>query len=274
MYRVTLAAAAALVLLPSLVEAQDTPINGEAVLKHPLGVLATRSVDLVAAGKIDEVMALRTKDDRDEWETAPAADRKDFGERMRQNAPSPTVFADLVRASGALAVDGDQATLEATGPAGTLRQAFTREEGQWRIAFGPMLMGGIPGADAPVTRIEGAEVAGHPAMAVVLRYAELVHAGKIDEALAGVGSAQAQARWKALPASEKKESTAFRKRMLPPRAELVKAIASSAVLLLEGHSATLNLVTVEPATATTMRGSSTTVVIPLALEQGQWKIAQ
>ena len=53
-----------------------------------------------------------------------------------------------------------------------------------------------------------------------------------------------------------------------------KAVASGGVLLVEGETATLNLITIQPATEKNSTGTSTTVAIPLALENGQWKIAQ
>jgi hypothetical protein len=273
----SLAAAMILVLLPAPGAAQSAPpIKGDAILKHPLGALATKVVDLIAAGKYDEVMALRTKGDQTDWKAASAAEKKDFGDRMKTNAPSPSAFAEMVRAGGELTIEGETASLMATTPAGMMRQAFEREGGQWRVSFGPMFMANRGGAaaPAPVTRVEGAALASHPASAVVLQYVDLVHAGKIDEAIGKFGSTQAQAKWKALPAGEKKESSEFRRRILPRRAEIAKALQSGGVLLIEGEMATLNLIKMEPATAQNSKGSSTTVAIPLALENGAWKIAQ
>ena len=269
-------AAIASVTLPARAFSQPAPVKGEAILKHPIGVLATKVVDLVAAGKIDDVMALRTKSDQAEWKTTSAAEKKDFGDRMKERAPSPQVFADLVRKAGELTIDGDSAMLMATTPAGTLRQTFEREGGQWRASFGPMFMpaAGAAATAPKETRVEGAGLVNHPAVNVVLQFADMVHAGKLEEALGKFGSAQAQAKWKALPASEKKESADFRKRILPVRAEITKALQAGGVLLIEGANATLNIIKIQPATATNSKGTSTTVAIPLTLESGQWKIAQ
>lgn len=273
--RIRLAAAAALLLLPAAAGAQTSPIRGDAILTHPIGVLATKTVELIAAGQFDAVMALRTKMDQDEWKTTPAAEKQEFGNRLKARAPSPAAFADLVRTAGELTIDGESASLEASTPAGMLRQAFALEDGQWRVSFGPMFLAEA-GAAAPVniTRVEGAELSSHPASAVVLQYADLVHAGKVDEAMARLASADALAKWKTLPASEKAESAAFRARMLPTRDAIAKALASGGVLLVEGETATLNLITMAPATASNSTGTSTTVVIPLTLENGQWKLAQ
>ena len=267
---------ALLPVLPALLAAQPAPIKGEAILKHPLGVLATKVVDLVAAGKYDEVMALRTKADQTDWKGASAAEKTEFGDRMKSNAPSPQLFADMVRSAGELTIEGETASLMASTPAGMVRQAFEREGGQWRVSFGPMFLAerGAAGAPPPATRVEGAALGSHPAVNVVLQYADLVHAGKIEEAIGTLGSTQAQAKWKAYPASEKKESAAFRRRVIPTRAAIAKALQSGGVLLIEGDRATLNVITMQPATATNSKGTSTTVAIPLALENGSWKIAQ
>jgi hypothetical protein len=273
---IRLAATAALLMLPALAGAQSTPIKGEAILKHPLGVLGSKSADLIAAGQFDALMALRAKEDQADWKTASAADKKQWGARQKELAPAPALFADLVRKAGELTVEGDSASLEATTSAGTLRQMFTREAGQWRIQAGPMFMSAADtaAASAPMTRVEGDALASHPASAVVLQYLDLLYAGKLDEAMARLGSAKAQAEWKALPASEKKESAAFQMRMLPKRADVAKSLALGGVLLMQGDEATLNLITMTPATESNSKGSSTTIGIPLTLEQGQWKLAK
>ena len=274
MLKTLCATAVALLLLPLPAVAQ-APVKGEAILKHPLGVLAARVVDLIAAGKYDEVMALRTKSDQTDWKAASAAEKKEFGDRMKQNAPSAKAFADMVRAGGELSIEGESASLMATTPSGMMRQTFEREGGQWRVSFGPMFMASESGpAAAPPARIEGPALAKHPSVDVVLQYADLVRSGNVEAALARFGSTQAQAKWKALPASEKKESAAFRARMLPARPALTKAIQSGGVLLVEGERATLNVITIEPATEKNSKGTSTTVAIPLTRENGQWKIAQ
>ena len=180
----------------------------------------------------------------------------------------------MVRKAGELTVEGENATLSATTPAGTVRQAFAREGGQWRVAFGPMFFTAEDTAPVRQTRVEGADLVAHPALAVVLEYVDLMHAGKGEAAIGTLGTADAQARWKSLPAGEKKESLAFRRKMLPSRAVIARAGDGRSVLLIEGDRASLNLIQLTPATATNSTGSSSTVTIPLALEQGRWRIAQ
>src|SRR6187402_2253232 len=101
-----------LALIPAALNGQ-TPVKGDAILKHPIGVLAAKSVDVIAAGKIDEYAALRTKADQDEWKKQSAAEKKAFGDRLKDMAPSATLFAYLVRKAGELTIDGNSATLSA-----------------------------------------------------------------------------------------------------------------------------------------------------------------
>ncbi len=88
---------------------------------------------------------------------------------------------------------------------------------------------------------------------------------------------KAQADWKALPAGEKAESTAFRKKMVPKRADLEAGIRSGGVLIIEDDvRATLNVIQMESKSTGpgTVSGSSSTTAIPFVLEAGQWKLAR
>ena len=143
--RLCIAVAAALLVVPALGTAQTAPVKGEAILKHPLGVLATKTVDAIAAGRFDEVMALRTKSDLDDWKSASAADRKDFAGRLKERAPAPAAFADLVRKAGELTVEGDTATLNlitmepaasrnGRGSSTTVAIPLALDNAQWKVA--------------------------------------------------------------------------------------------------------------------------------------------
>src|SRR5687768_18530107 len=69
---------------PGVLLAQDpTEIKGEAILKHPIGVLAIKAADLLTAGKIDEVVALETQESQAERKKESAADRKHLAENRR-----------------------------------------------------------------------------------------------------------------------------------------------------------------------------------------------
>ena len=72
---IRLLAIAAMCVVAAPVGAQNPPIKGDAILKHPIGQLASKIVDLIAAGKIDEVMALRTRSDAADWKAASAPEK-------------------------------------------------------------------------------------------------------------------------------------------------------------------------------------------------------
>ena len=262
----------ALLAAPAPLAAQSAPVTGEAILRHPLGVLATKSVDAIAAGRMDEYASLRIKSDQDEWKAMSAADKRDYGARLKERVPSPAVVADLVRQGGELTISADSATLVATTMAGMLREVFIREGGQWRVSFGPMFMAAPP--STPTVEVKGDALSRHPAIAVVLQYNDLVQAGQTAAALTRFGTAQALSDFNALPAQEKARDASFRKSLLPGRLELTRAIAAGGTLTVEDNHATLIVITGTPATASNSRGSSTSLTVPLMLENGTWKIAQ
>lgn len=256
--------------------AETKEIKGDAILKHPIGVLALKQVKLVHAGKIDEVYALRTASERADWKNASAQDRKDFAELMPLRAPDYAAFEAALRKSGVLKIDGTQAEINADlGAAGTAVAYYQMEEGQWRGFSGPVVI--EPYVEpANEQRIFGATILDHPIASVATQYVEFVHAGKMDKAMA-LASNKAQADWKALPASEKKESAAFLKKMLPPAASIRSELENNGILILEGNDrATLNLIVTvqsspEPGVVTS---SAETSAIPFVLEDGKWKVAR
>ena len=88
--------------------------------------------------------------------------------------------------------------------------------------------------------------------------------------------AQAQVEGRNLPASAPR-AAAFRKKILPTRAALTSALQSGGVLIIEDDSrATLNVIRLEQKSskAGESSSSSTTVGIPFAKENGQWRLAQ
>lgn len=102
---------------------------------------------------------------------------------------------------------------------------------------------------------------------------DLLHDGDMDGAMA-LATTKAQAEFKAEPASEQTASADFRRRILPTRAELEQSLAKEGVLIIEADgTATLNIVKTTPATGSGA-GSSATVAMPFAMEDGRWKIAQ
>jgi len=88
-----------------------TMIKGEAILAHPAGKLALRAAELLAAGKIEDVIRLRTAADQAEWKKQPAAEREDSARRMKDRAADPKRLAEEIRKGGVLTVFKDRAML-------------------------------------------------------------------------------------------------------------------------------------------------------------------
>jgi hypothetical protein len=255
----------------------QSPLKGEAVLKHPAGQLAIKVAGLLHAGKIDEAVALRTKSDIDEWKKMSAADRRDMSANYKERAPDPKVLAAAIAKTGELTVNGSIAQLEAKLDNGAeIVAMFELEGGSWRAGIGPMVLAGGAPAATKEERVSGPDILKHPIGTLALQYVDFVHGGKMDEAMR-LATTDAQAKWKAEPASERAESTAYRRKMLPTRADLVTALNSGGVLIIEDDvRATLNVVrtTQKSSKPGESSSSSTTVFIPFAKENGQWRLAQ
>ncbi len=274
--RLSIATAFAVFCWCPTASAQPAPdITGDAILKHPAGQLAVKAAELLTAGKTDEVIALGPKSGRDEWRNSSAADRKGMAEMMQRRAPAPAMFAEAIRKTGTLAVMGNMAILRVELAKGDAAIAyFEREGAAWRLTNGPMV---VAGATEPAneTRVEGADLLKHPIAALAVQYVELVHGGKIEEAMR-LASAEAQAQWKTEPASERAASAAYRRKTLPSVAEFKTLLPSGVLIIEDGARATLNVIKQEQRTTKpgTVEYSSTTVAIPFVLEKGVWRLAQ
>ena len=112
--------------------------------------------------------------------------------------------------------------------------------------------------------------------ALAVQYLELLHAGKLEEAMQRLASAEAQQRWKAEPASERAASAAFRKKTLPTVAEFKSLLPSGVLIIEDGERATLNVIKKEqrPTKPGTVEYSSSTVAMPFVLENGVWRLAR
>ena len=90
-------------------------------------------------------------------------------------------------------------------------------------------------------------------------------------------SSEGLAKWKALPADERKEDFAYRRRETPPRAELAAGIRSGGILFIADDSrATLNVVRSEQKSTKpgAVTSTTTTLMIPFIKEDDVWKLAQ
>jgi hypothetical protein len=141
------------------------------------------------------------------------------------------------------------------------------------FAAAVVLAAPVPSAFAQAeTRIKGADVMKHPIGPLALQYVELVQAGKMEDALK-LAYGKAQAEWKKYP-SERTSYTNFMKKMMPSRADLEKSLKDSAILIVEGNRATLNVIKMEQQSASpgNVTATSTTVGIPFVMEDGKWKV--
>jgi hypothetical protein len=264
---------AALVTAPAAAQA-PTMIKGEAILAHPAGKLAIRAAELLAAGKTDDVIRLRTAADQAELKKESAAERADWAKRAKERAPDPKLLADAIRKGGVLTVFPDRASLESPyAGGGDVMAMFTLEAGKWYASMGPMVMAGAPAPGTEV-RIQGEEILKHPIYPLALEYADAIHSGK-PEAFLKLYSTKKQADWKAEPESERKEIAVYYRKTIPKRADLAAGIRSGGVLIIENDSvATLNVITIESKSKEpgVVNSTSTTVGIPFVIESGQWRV--
>ena len=249
-------------------------IKGEAILAHPAGKLALKTAELLAAGKVEDVIRLRTAADQVEWKKEPAEERAAATARLKERAPDPKALAEAIRKGGVLTLFPGRASLESPyGNGGEVMALFVSEKGKWYGSMGPMVIPGEPVA-AKEDRIQGADILKHPIYELAPKYADAVHSGP-PEAFLTLASAKKQAEWKSEPESERKEITAYYKRNVPKKADLASGIRSGGILIIEDDSrATLNVVTVESKSKEpgVVQSTSTTVGIPFVLENGQWRV--
>lgn len=253
-----------------------TTLKGEAILGHPAGKLALKSAELLAAGKIEDAIRLRTSAEQADWKKQSDADRKEGAARLKERAPDPKAFAAAIKTGGELTlVQGGGRLMVPMGAAGSAIAFFELEGGAWKTTGGPMLIAGAPDPSKE-RRIQGAEILKHPVGDLALKYADALHGGGMDGAMK-LASTKAQADWKSMPAGERAESTAFQKKMIPKRADLESGIKAGGILIIEDDArATLNVVTIEQKSSEpgVVSSTSNTVGMPFVFEGGQWKVAR
>jgi len=103
-----------LALLGRADAASKTEIKGAAILDHPCGKVAVKHMDLVHAGKMAEATKLGTKAMQDGWQAMPAKDRDMMSGMMKEMSVSGAQFANDIKSSGLLAVDGTAVSLTVT----------------------------------------------------------------------------------------------------------------------------------------------------------------
>jgi hypothetical protein len=123
-------------------------------------------------------------------------------------------------------------------------------------------------------RIKQAEILKHPIAEVALAFADLLNAGKLDEAMTKLASKKSLENWKKEPASEKADIAKYYLRQVPKREQYKSDIEKGGLLLVDGGLATLNVVkTTSKSTGPgALQGSSATSAIAFVQEGGQWKV--
>jgi hypothetical protein len=212
------------------------------------------------------------------WDNKSQADyEEDIAGREEATGTKREAIAGLARA--ALMKNGEQLVAivhTAGGLARVVSNGLTKAQviAIAKAVAGPPATGAAAVAIPKTERIEGAAVLAHPIGPLAVRYATALHAKGGD--VAALYSRSGQAKWQAMPKSERAESDAFMKKLVPAAAALEDAIRAGGVLLVEGPKATLNLVRNESSKKAdgTITSSSETTAIGFELEDGAWKVAR
>jgi hypothetical protein len=130
-------------------------------------------------------------------------------------------------------------------------------------------------AAATTTELRGADIFGHPVGQLALCYAELVHAGRMDEALAlSTEGEREKARTQSPVQRQRRER--FRRKVVPSPVLFSSAIEHGGVLSIHGETAFLEVVLTESRREEpdgSVTSSSTTLALPFVLENGAWRVA-
>ncbi len=136
----------------------------------------------------------------------------------------------------------------------------------------------LPGWTSPAlgqgTQIKGPDIMKHPIGPLAVQYVELVQSGRMEDAIK-LSSNKEQAEWKKYP-SERTATANFMKKMMPSPADLQASLKGSAILVVEGNRATLNVIKIEPQAGApgNVTTTSSTVGMPFVLEGGKWKFGK
>lgn len=130
-------------------------------------------------------------------------------------------------------------------------------------------------ADRASTELRGADIFAHPVGQLALCYAEAVHAGRMDEALA-LSTETERERARAQSPTQRKRRDQFRRKVVPNPRVFSVAIEHGGVLSIQGGTAFLEVVVTESRHEDpdgSVTSSSTTLALPFALENGTWRVA-
>ncbi len=256
--------------------AQDDPkvIEGEAVLSHPAGKLVVKAAELFRAGKVDAGMALYTASEQADWKKS--SEKAEISARRKERAPDPKILMEAMRKSGKLTLYPSEGQLQVPMPDRAMAIAYLGlEKGVWRLTGGPMV---IENAQDPAKeeRFHGAEMRAHPVYALALNYADALHSTK-DDTFMKLATRKAQEKWKAEPASERAESAAYRRKVVPKKDALVASLEKDGYVVVEDDvRATLVVLTIQQTSSEpgTVSSTSSTLSLGFELEEGAWRLAQ
>lgn len=127
-------------LRASPLQPDNHDITGEALMKHPTTLLAIKAAELVAAGKVDEAIALRTKSQISEFKSTPPGDKREFVESIKKMSPEPKAFAAAIRKSGSLMILANTGVMNAQMGKSRALTYFELEGGAWKVTNGPFLV--------------------------------------------------------------------------------------------------------------------------------------
>jgi len=256
-------------------EEEMTTLHGQAALDHPAGRAIVAAAAPLREGRLAEVKSRSTREVREEWAGLVPEEQRADAERAHDRAPDPERFAAEIAAAGQLTLWDSSArlTLFAADGEEILAMGFAElEDGEWKVTGGPMVLAPAPVETAPP--LAGAAILEHEIGQLALEYARRLEAGEMAAALELLSSAAHAAR-AATPASEQAESDAWRRRHTPPAALLAVQIRDGGQLAFYGERASLNVVTDETQENAdgSITSTSSTLVIPFALEAGAWRLA-
>jgi hypothetical protein len=86
-------------------------VKGAAILDHPCGKLAVKTMGLIHAGKFEEMVKLSGKKAQEEWKAMPANDKRLLMDLAQQTSQTEEQYSADIKAYGLLVVDGASATL-------------------------------------------------------------------------------------------------------------------------------------------------------------------
>ena len=125
------------------------------------------------------------------------------------------------------------------------------------------------------TELRGADIFAHPVGQLALCYAEAVHAGRMDEALA-LSTENERERARTQSPTQRKRRDQFRRKVVPDPKVFSFAIEHGGVLSIQGGTAFLEVIVTESRHEDpdgSVTSSSTTLALPFALENGTWRVA-